>query len=529
VTCVKPYSRPMTFPKVGSDDTAAIRFPEWLNCLDQSALPNEVRESHRSAIFAFLRYCKNARTVATVVTIRAYLDRSKSAADRAALRWFFRASRAQADHQSGVGIRRSEIEVRRSGGEQEFDTREAAATDPTPRAANFRSGVPPLAARDQGGADWERDLVSAVRARGFLWRTEETYRAWAARFAQFVRPRSPYAATAQDVGAFLSSLAVKQRAMPSTQKQALNAIVFLMQEALHRELGEIPFQRAAPRRRVPTVLTKEECQRLFNALTGTTQLMAELMYGSGLRLLELLRLRVHHVDLERRQLKICGAKGDKDRVTMLPEQLRMPLREHIERLRGLHQADREAGLPGVWLPEGLARKFQNAGETWEWQWLFPSRETSVDPVSRQRGPVGAPPTSVGRLTRNAGRRAELGKRLRQMAGEGPMCGANAMDENSGSILLPMNSTSTVSKTPTHEQIATRARALWETRGRPANRDEEIWLEAERLLVGELDAQWAPLKAAPRRDPDHIDPIELNDALDQFGEPTRRSPTSVEPT
>jgi site-specific recombinase XerD len=150
-----------------------------------------------------------------------------------------------------------------------------------------------------------------VRSRGFLWRTEETYRAWAARFAQFVRPKSPYAATPEHVGAFLTALAVRQRASPSTQKQALNALFFFMQEALHRQLGELPFQRAAARRRIPTVLTREECHRLFVGLSGTTRLMAELMYGSGLRLLELLRLRVHHIDLTRHQLRVFGGKGDR--------------------------------------------------------------------------------------------------------------------------------------------------------------------------------------------------------------------------
>jgi integron integrase len=390
----------MSFPRAGSDETAVIWFPDWLDCLDRSALPSAVRESHRSAIFGFLRHCKNTHAVVTVVTIRGYLERSKSPADRAALRWFFRASRAPARASASAVALMTDAETSQEG-----------ATDPAPRAATFRSGVPPLAANDPGGADWERDLVSAVRARGFLWRTEETYRTWAARFAQFVRPLSPYAATAEDVGAFLSSLAVKQRAMPSTQKQALNAIVFLMQEALHRELGKIPFQRAAPRRRMPTVLTKDECRRLFRELTGTTQLMAELMYGSGLRLLELLRLRVHHVDLERRQLKICGAKGDKDRVTVLSEQLRTPLREHIERLRELHRADREAGLPGVWLPEGLARKFQNAGETWEWQWVFPSRETSVDPVSRLRRRHHVIDSTFQNLIRRGAQAAKIDKRV----------------------------------------------------------------------------------------------------------------------
>ena len=271
--------------------------------------------------------------------------------------------------------------------------------------------MPPLAAADRGGADWERDLIAAVRERGFLWRTEETYRMWGARFAKFLAPRSPYVADAENVAAFLSALAVEQRASPSTQRQALNALVFLMEEALHRRLGEIRFRRAAPRERMPVVLSRDECRRLFAALDGTTRLMAELMYGSGLRLMELLRLRVQHVDFERGQLRVSGGKGDKDRVTVLPGKLAERLRAHLTRLRELFAEDRAAGLPGVWLPEGLARKYPKAGERWNWQWLFPSRETSVDPATKVRRRHHVIDSTFQNNIRWAAERAKLDKRV----------------------------------------------------------------------------------------------------------------------
>jgi integron integrase len=238
-----------------------------------------------------------------------------------------------------------------------------------------------LAAADTGASAWEQALIQTMRSRNFLWRTEETYRRWAGRFAQFIAPRSPYEAGTAEVGRFLDALALQQRASASTQKQALNALVFFLQEALHRDLGELHYERARKPVRLPSVLSREECRRLFAQLTGTTLLMAELAYGSGLRLMELLRLRVHHVDLARGQLRVLGGKGDKDRATVLPQALVPRLEAHIGRLRGLFAADRAAQLPGVWLPEGLARKYQGAGEQWEWQWLFPSRETSVDPTT----------------------------------------------------------------------------------------------------------------------------------------------------
>ena len=227
-------------------------------------------------------------------------------------------------------------------------------------------------------------MIGAIRRKGFLWRTEQTYRRWAGRFAEYLAPRTPYVATGEEVAAFLSQLAVEQRSSPSTQKQALNALVFFLQEGLRRNPGEFAFRRARAKLRVPTVLTLTECQRVFAQLSGTSRLMAELMYGAGLRLMELLRLRVHHLDFERGQLKVHGGKGDKDRLTVLPESLQVKLREHVERLRRLYEEDRQAGLPGVWLPEGLERKYPNAGTSWLWQWLFPSREVALDPTSGVR-------------------------------------------------------------------------------------------------------------------------------------------------
>lgn len=382
----------MAGPGDSPRDRTPLHFPGWKEALATSALSPGRREAHRRAILAFLHHCKSAHAPATVVLIRTYLhDQAPDARD--ALRWFYLAATG------------------RRGAASADPAAKAVAPRVRPRPATLRRDVPPVAGSDLGGADWERDLIAAVRARGFLWRTEETYRTWAARFVQFLAPRSPYAATAGDVGGFLSVLAVEQRAMPSTQKQALNAIVFLMQEALHRELGEIAFRRAAPRQRMPTVLSRDECRRLFAELEGTTRLMAELMYGAGLRLLELLRLRVQHLDFARGQIKICAAKGDKDRITMLPAALVPQLRTHVERLRTLHTADRDADLPGVWLPEGLDRKYPVAGKRWNWQWLFPSRETSVDPVSGLRRRHHVIDSTFQNNIRWAAERAKIDKRV----------------------------------------------------------------------------------------------------------------------
>lgn len=270
---------------------------------------------------------------------------------------------------------------------------------------------PPPAAGDLGSEPWEKDLIKAIRERGFLWRTEQTYREWAVRFARFIAPRSPYAADGPEVAAFLSALAVQGRASPAAQKQALNALVFLMQEALHRDLGEMEFKRAYPKQRLPTVLSVPEARSLFAQMRGTTRLMAELAYGSGLRLMELLRLRIHHLDFDRSRLRVFAGKGDKDRSTVLPEKIVPELQAHLARLQELWKADRAANVPGVWLPEGLNKKYPKAGVSWQWQWLFPSRELGLDPATGIKRRHHVSDSLFQRALKQAAEQAALTKRI----------------------------------------------------------------------------------------------------------------------
>ena len=366
-----------------------LHFLGWSQELTQSPIPEVTRQQYRVAISTFLRFCKNSRSPASIALARQFLaTRSDDDHSRDALRWFFRTGRRTlpSDDLTAVPATRSAID--------------------RPRAM-----PPPNAGDDLGGADWERDLIKAARERGFLWRTEKTYREWAVRFARTLINKSPYAATAEDVASFLSRLATEHRASRATQRQALNALVFFIEEGLHRTLGDIPFRRAEARRRVPTVLSVEECAHLFAAIDGTPRLMAELMYGAGLRLMELLRLRVHHLDLARGQLKVFAGKGDKDRLTVLPQRLIPRFESHFVLLRNLHAQDRAAHLPGVWLPEGLARKYAKAGETWEWQWVFPSRELSVDPASGVRRRHHLLDGAFQHMIREAAQAAGINKRV----------------------------------------------------------------------------------------------------------------------
>lgn len=212
-------------------------------------------------------------------------------------------------------------------------------------------------------------------------RTEETYWQWIVRFLRFHKRagtgpeawRHPREMGATEVAAYLSDLATRLRVAPATQNQALNALVFLYGEVLHQPLGEIgDFARVARARRIPEVLSREETARVLAALEPDYALPLQLLYGSGLRLMELLRLRIKDLDLARRQIAVRDGKGAKDRVTMVPEALVEPLQRHLAGVRRQYEADVAAGYAGVWLPESLARKYVEAPREWPWQWVFPS-------------------------------------------------------------------------------------------------------------------------------------------------------------
>ncbi len=225
-------------------------------------------------------------------------------------------------------------------------------------------------------------VANACRVKHLAYRTEQAYVGWVKRFILFHNKRHPSEMGANEVRAFLTQLAVNRRVAASTQNQALNAIVFMYREVLQRDPGEFgEFQKAKRPKRLPTVLTRDEVQRVLAHRDGTYGLMARLLYGTGMRLMECVRLRIKDIDFTRGTITVCSGKGDKDRVTVLPEALREQLQAHIERLKSLHAQDRERNLRGVELPQAFAVKSPNAGIAWAWQWVFPGRDVSRDPRS----------------------------------------------------------------------------------------------------------------------------------------------------
>lgn len=228
---------------------------------------------------------------------------------------------------------------------------------------------------------WEEKFRKVVREKGLSWRTEESYRNWAKRFSDYISPRKPDVANKTDVEKFLSALAIEQNISRSSQKQAVNSIFFLMQDVLHIDLGEIEFITAENNKNQPlTVLSKDECNRLFAAMDGQQRLMAQLMYSAGLRLKELLTLRVKHLEIEKHHLNIQDSYLiSVDRVMPLPSKLASILTQHLERVGNLWTADQElASFGGVWLPQQFSKVYPKAGLAWGWQWLFPSKTLSYD-------------------------------------------------------------------------------------------------------------------------------------------------------
>jgi len=245
-------------------------------------------------------------------------------------------------------------------------------------------------------------------------RTECSYWEWTVRYLKFHRTRAgewrhPRDLGSQGVTPFLTYLATERDVSVSTQNQALNALLFLYREVLALSIVTGDFVRVKRSPGVPTVLTREEVRELIDALTGTYQLMARLLYGTGMRLLELLRLRVKDVDFARGQIVVRAGKGAKDRVTILPDLLREPLQKHLAGVRNLHERDLVDGFGCVFLPSGLARKYPNATREWAWQWVFPSANLSTDSETGRIGRHHTAETGLQRTIKEALRRTTITK------------------------------------------------------------------------------------------------------------------------
>ena len=246
-------------------------------------------------------------------------------------------------------------------------------------------GSRPNPTRTPGHADILRDVRRAIRTRHYSRNTEAAYTLWIRRYLRYTAARDPRHARPEEVAAFLTSLAVDHKVAASTQNQALAALLFLFRDALQMDLPWLSdVVRAKQPLRLPVVLTRDQLRGVLGRMHGLPRLMANLLYGSGLRLMECCRLRVKDLDFGRPEIVVREGKGSQDRRTMLPTGLRVPLMEQVERVRELHEQDLKEGAGWVELPFALRRKYVNSGRELGWQWVFPATRHYVDDETGER-------------------------------------------------------------------------------------------------------------------------------------------------
>ena len=257
--------------------------------------------------------------------------------------------------------------------------------------------------------DQDREVM---RVKHYSIRTEQAYIRWIKKFILFHGKRHPSEMGEPDVEAFLTWLATEENVAKSTQNQAFNALLFLYREVLKTPLeGRIDAVRSGKKQRLPVVLSREETAQLLSAMSGVPQLVAKLLYGTGMRLMECLRLRVKDIDFELNEIRVRNGKGGTDRLVFLPESIRPALKEHLERVRLIHQNDLKHGYGEVYLPGALARKYPKAGKQWIWQYAFPSIKLSKDPRSGVIRRHHMDPSTLDRAIKRAAKLAGINKRV----------------------------------------------------------------------------------------------------------------------
>jgi integron integrase len=255
-------------------------------------------------------------------------------------------------------------------------------------------------------------MRTEIRIRHYSLRTEQTYIHWVRRFILYHNKRHPVDMGEREISDFLSHLAVNRKVSASTQNQALSAILFLYRHILNITLAWLDdVVRAKRPQHVPVILTHEEVSRLLDAMHGMNGLIARVLYGTGMRKMECLRLRVQDIDFSYHQITIRSGKGDKDRITVLPDSLINPLQQQLEKARLIHTTDLDEGYGEVALPFALERKYPNAGKSWPWQYVFPATRRSVDPATGTIRRHHWFETNISRAIREALRRTGITKRV----------------------------------------------------------------------------------------------------------------------
>tara|TARA_R100000027_G_scaffold61790_1_gene53407 strand:+ start:5561 stop:6949 length:1389 start_codon:yes stop_codon:yes gene_type:complete len=372
----------------------SVSFPNWSEALERSKLAEPERRRHRIIIQWYLGFLKREHRVASVESARFFVENlveQRRPKDwqihqwREGLNWFFREAPSRRRFPGRPERRPSEpAGVAETAGQPLAKGAERAVKDGRRSYAHTVTQMQQSVPLDP----WYEETVRLMRVRQMAYRTEESYLGWIRRMERFCGAKDGLESfTEEDLKRFLSFIAVEEYVSAATQRQALNAGVFFLREVRKCELGDFSdYVKANSRKYYPVVYSKNEVIRLLSRMQEKWRLMAELQYGCGLRISEVCRLRVKDTDLERGKLYIRAAKGDKDRCVPLPRSLQGKLEKHLEAVRKVHDSDRAAKLPGVFMPGALTRKMPRAAQSWEWFWLFPMQQLSQDPRGAPNSP-----------------------------------------------------------------------------------------------------------------------------------------------
>lgn len=379
-----------------------------------SDLPQHERESFKVTLRWYLSWCHRNSVGCSFDSAKSFIlwaEAEKKANYwmverwREAIRWFFRTAKAQAAAAPCAGYQSSK--VKKCEGSRVSQEGRLVGTRGDYESVNDTS-----AERIEARNEDEMSILKVMRRKGMALTTERSYLRTYRDFVKHSGLKRGVDMASVHVKSYLDYLAMERAVSSSTQKIALNALVFIAKSVFEIELGEIgDFVRAKNRKRIPVVMSKSETRLFFAELEGEKLLMAQLQYAGGLRVSELMRLRVKDLDLDRNQVVVRGGKGNKDRVAPLSEKLIGALRRHLVKTRELFETDLAAGLEGVYLPEALARKYSKAGKEWRWQWLWPSRVISKDPRSGVERRHHVLDRVYQAAVRQAGLKAGLNKRI----------------------------------------------------------------------------------------------------------------------
>jgi len=263
-------------------------------------------------------------------------------------------------------------------------------------------------------SSWKETLdetKNLIRLRHFSLSTEKSYLGWIGRFKNYIKDGDPNLLESNDMKNYLTHLALHGRVSASTQNQAFNALLFLYRHILHKEVGDLTsVARAKGKMNLPTVLSRDEVKKLLYFLNGPYLLMAQLMYGCGLRLMECLRLRIKDVDFENDLLMVRSGKGEKDRSLIIPEKIKEGFSKHVASVKDIHDQDLRIGYGEVSLPDALEKKYPDAPREWGWQWVFPAEKLSVDPRSGKVMRWHIHPSAIQRAVKEAVIKAHLPKK-----------------------------------------------------------------------------------------------------------------------